>query len=177
VTSSNPLPRAEATRIIAFRSRCPLTTGGGASHIHQSLAAASIERAASPARRRRIQNIGRGLKSSGASEPPQPRVRDATKILQGRTNDSKAEQAAGEQLTYPLHRNVLRRYRDAVSEQWHLEQQEEAMYKSLVMIAAAFVIMLAGSLLSNSAEAGASASAPAKYSGASSAGYQAWTGW
>jgi hypothetical protein len=46
------------------------------------------------------------------------------------------------------------------------------MYKSLVMIAAAFVIMLAGSLLSNRAEA-----APTKYSGASSSGYQAWTGW
>jgi hypothetical protein len=76
---------------------------------------AAIERAASPARRRRIQNKGRGLKSSGASEPPQPRVREAAKILQVRTNDSKAKQAAGEQLTYPLSR--LRRYRDAISEQ------------------------------------------------------------
>jgi hypothetical protein len=51
------------------------------------------------------------------------------------------------------------------------------MYKSLVMIAAALVIMSAGSLVSNRAEAGASASAPTKYSRASSAGYQAWTGW
>jgi hypothetical protein len=51
------------------------------------------------------------------------------------------------------------------------------MYKSLVMIAAAFVIVLSGSLFSNRAESGASASAPTKYSGASSAGYQAWMGW
>jgi hypothetical protein len=107
----------------------------------------------------------------------QPPVCEAAKILQVRANDSKAKQAAGEQLTYPLCRNVLRCYREAISEQWHLEQQEESMYKSLVMIAAAFVIMLAGSLLSNRAEAGASASAPTKYSGASSSGYQAWTGW
>jgi hypothetical protein len=50
------------------------------------------------------------------------------------------------------------------------------MYKSLVMFAAALVILSAGSLM-NRAEAGASASAPTKYSRASSAGYQAWTGW
>jgi hypothetical protein len=106
----------------------------------------------------------------------QPPVCEAAKILQVRANDSKAKQAAGEH-PLPLCRNVLRRYREAISEQWHLEQQEESMYKSLVMIAAAFVIMLAGSLLCNRAEAGASASAPTKYSGASSSGYRAWTGW
>jgi hypothetical protein len=49
------------------------------------------------------------------------------------------------------------------------------MSKSLVMIAAALLILSAGS--SNRAQAGASASAPTKYSRASSAGYQAWTGW
>jgi hypothetical protein len=49
------------------------------------------------------------------------------------------------------------------------------MYKSLVMFAAALVILSAGSLM-NRAEAGASASAPTKYSRAS-AGHQAWTGW
>ena len=64
----------------------------------------------------------------------QPPVCEAAKILQVRANDSKAKQAAGEQLTYPLCRNVLRRYREAISEQWHLEQQEESMYKSLVII-------------------------------------------
>jgi hypothetical protein len=51
------------------------------------------------------------------------------------------------------------------------------MYKSLVAIAAALVILSAGSLVSNRAEAGASASAPTKYAKASSAGYQVWTGW
>jgi hypothetical protein len=34
---------------------------------------------------------------------------NAGKIPQARTNDSKAKQAAGEQLTYPLQRTVLRR--------------------------------------------------------------------
>jgi hypothetical protein len=57
-----------------------------------------------------------------------------------------------------------------------LEQEEDGMYKILVMIAAALVILSAGSLVSNRAEAGASASAPTKYSRASSAGYQ-WTNW
>ena len=49
------------------------------------------------------------------------------------------------------------------------------MYKILVMIAAATLLILsAGS--SNRAQAGASASAATKYSRASSAGYQ-WTSW
>jgi hypothetical protein len=51
------------------------------------------------------------------------------------------------------------------------------MYKTPVMIAAALVILSAESLVSNRAEAGASASAPTKYSRASSAGYQVWTRW
>ena len=57
-----------------------------------------------------------------------------------------------------------------------LEQEEDGMYKILVMIAAALVVVSAGSLVSNRAEAGASASAATKYSRASSAGYQ-WTSW
>jgi hypothetical protein len=44
------------------------------------------------------------------------------------------------------------------------------MYKSLIAIAAALVLLLAGSLLSHRAEAGASASAATKYSKASSRG-------
>jgi hypothetical protein len=53
--------------------------------------------------------------------------------------------------------------------------REVAMSKSLVIIAAALVMMSAG--LSNGAEAGASASAATKYSTASASGYQAWTRW
>jgi hypothetical protein len=46
------------------------------------------------------------------------------------------------------------------------------MYKTLVTIAATLAILSVGSLMSNPAEAGASASAPTKYSKASVAGYQ-----
>jgi hypothetical protein len=49
------------------------------------------------------------------------------------------------------------------------------MYKSIVTIAAALAILSAGSLVSNRAEAGASASAATKYTRASSSGYQVWT--
>jgi hypothetical protein len=49
------------------------------------------------------------------------------------------------------------------------------MSKSLGIIAAAIVILSAGS--SNSAQAGASASAATKYSRASASGYQTWTAW
>jgi hypothetical protein len=51
------------------------------------------------------------------------------------------------------------------------------MYKSLVAIAATLAILSVGSIMSNPAQAGASASAPTKYSKARSAGYQVWTGW
>jgi hypothetical protein len=51
------------------------------------------------------------------------------------------------------------------------------MYKSLATIAATLAILSVGSLMSDPAQAGASASAPTKYSKASSAGYQLWTGW
>jgi len=52
------------------------------------------------------------------------------------------------------------------------------MYKSIITIATiatALVILSAGSLVSDRAEAGASASAATKYARASSAGYQTWT--
>lgn len=51
------------------------------------------------------------------------------------------------------------------------------MYKSLIAIPAALVILSAGSLVSDRAEAGASASAPTKYSKASFSAYQTWTAW
>ena len=44
---------------------------------------------------------------------------DAGRIPQARTNDSKAKQAAGERLPYPVQRNVLRRHRGAISERCH----------------------------------------------------------
>ena len=51
------------------------------------------------------------------------------------------------------------------------------MSKSLIAIAGALVIVLAGSLMADRAEAGASASAPTKYSQASAAGSQVWSIW
>ena len=49
------------------------------------------------------------------------------------------------------------------------------MSKSLIAIAGAFVILSAGSLMADRAEAGASASAPTKYSQASVSGSQMWS--
>jgi hypothetical protein len=48
------------------------------------------------------------------------------------------------------------------------------MYKTMVAVAATAVVVSAGLLLSNRAEAGASASAPTKYSTASSSSYANW---
>jgi hypothetical protein len=48
------------------------------------------------------------------------------------------------------------------------------MYKTMVAVAATAVIVSAGLLLSNRAQAGASASAPTKYSAASSSSYASW---
>jgi hypothetical protein len=58
-----------------------------------------------------------------------------------------------------------------------LEPRRDAMYKSLIAIPAALIILSAGSLVSDRAEAGASASAPTKYSKASFSAYQTWTAW
>ena len=49
------------------------------------------------------------------------------------------------------------------------------MYKSLIPVAVALIVLSAGSLASNRAEAGASASAPTRYSAASSV--SGWTSW
>jgi hypothetical protein len=51
------------------------------------------------------------------------------------------------------------------------------MSKSLIAIAGAFVILSAGLLMADRAEAGASASAPTKYSQASVARSQVWSIW
>jgi len=51
------------------------------------------------------------------------------------------------------------------------------MSRIIAIIAAAIGIMLSGLLAADRAEAGASASAPSRYSQASSAGYQTWTRW
>jgi len=51
------------------------------------------------------------------------------------------------------------------------------MYKSLIAIAGALVILSAGWLMADRAEAGASASAPTKYSQASVASSQVWSVW
>jgi hypothetical protein len=51
------------------------------------------------------------------------------------------------------------------------------MSKGLVTSAAALAIVFAASLTSNRAEAGASASAPSKYSKASVVSSQVWTNW
>jgi len=58
-----------------------------------------------------------------------------------------------------------------------LEPTEGCMSKSLIAIAGALVVVSAGSLMADRAEAGASASAPTKYSQASVAGYQTFTTW
>jgi len=47
----------------------------------------------------------------------------------------------------------------------------------IAIIAVAIGIMLSGLLTADRTEAGASASAPSRYSQASSAGYQTWTRW
>jgi hypothetical protein len=51
------------------------------------------------------------------------------------------------------------------------------MYKSLIAIAGALAIVSAGSLMADRAEAGASASAPTKYSQARLAQSQMWSIW
>ena len=51
------------------------------------------------------------------------------------------------------------------------------MCKSLIAIAGALVILSAASLMADRAEAGASASAPTKYSQASVSGSQMWSIW
>ena len=51
------------------------------------------------------------------------------------------------------------------------------MSKGLVTSAAALAILLGGALMANRAEAGASASAPSKYSKASVVSTQVWTNW
>jgi hypothetical protein len=51
------------------------------------------------------------------------------------------------------------------------------MHKSLIAIADALVIVSAGSLMAERAEAGASASAPTKYSQARLTGSQMWSIW
>ena len=51
------------------------------------------------------------------------------------------------------------------------------MHKSLIEIAGAVVIVSAGSLMADRAEAGASASAPTKYSQARLSGSQMWSIW
>ena len=51
------------------------------------------------------------------------------------------------------------------------------MSKSLIAIAGAFVILSAGSLMADRAEAGASASAPTKYSQAKLTQAQMWSIW
>ena len=48
------------------------------------------------------------------------------------------------------------------------------MYKTIIAAAATAVIVSAGLLLSDRAQAGASASAPTKYSAASSSSYASW---
>jgi hypothetical protein len=51
------------------------------------------------------------------------------------------------------------------------------MYKSLIAVAGAIAILSAGSPMTDRAEAGASASAPTKYSQASVARSQVWSIW
>jgi len=51
------------------------------------------------------------------------------------------------------------------------------MHKSVIAIAGALVVLAAGSLMADRAEAGASASAPTKYSRAGVAGSQMWSIW
>jgi hypothetical protein len=55
--------------------------------------------------------------------------------------------------------------------------EEGSMYKSLIAIAGALAVVSAGSLMADRAEAGASASAPTKYSQAKLTGSQMWSIW